>query len=209
MVMKINTCVAALIKLKIIKCLLSLTILSISLASFAIDNTDQNRSQETKVKQSFLSCSLITSEHLTGLQLYQRGLPKNLALEALPNISRDGKKRLDYIYEWAKRTGILNAYADINTNYARCATLVYEQNGRPAPDLKEHAYYFCAGENRIRYEMILKLDRKTPIKEIVVGLPKRYTQVAKRYEMLIDKQGLLAAFDLTANNLKACLKQIE
>lgn len=177
--------------------------------ALALDNTDQNGTQANRLKQSFLSCSIITSEHLTGLQLYQRGLPKELALDSLPNISRDGKKRLGYIYDWAKRTGILNAYADINTNYARCATLVFEQNGRPAADLKEHAYYFCAGENKIRYEMILKLDQNISMEAMLAGLPSRYVQVAQRYKKLIKEQGTLAAFDLTANNLKACLQQIE
>lgn len=194
-----------------LKYLLSLSLILITCAGnvWALDNTEQNGTQEKPLKQSFLSCSIITSEHLTVLQLYQRGLPKQLALEALPNISRDGKKRLDYLYDWAKQSGILNAYADINTNFARCATLVYEQNGRPPADLKEHAYYFCAGENRIRYEMMLKLDRQMSMNEILSGLPKRYEIVAARYKKLIDEEGMLAAFDLTANNLKACLQQIE
>tara|TARA_R110001592_G_scaffold137324_1_gene355236 strand:+ start:21433 stop:22056 length:624 start_codon:yes stop_codon:yes gene_type:complete len=184
-------------------------LISCSFSVLALDNTDKKRTQAPELKQSFLSCSIITSEHLTALQLYQRGLPKKLAIESLPSISRDGKKRLEYVYEWAKKIGILNAYADINTNYARCSTLVYEQNGRPAADLKEHAYYFCAGENKIRFEIILKLDKKMSMGEITNKLPSRYTQVTERYKRLINDKGMLAAFDLTANNLKACLQQIE
>lgn len=175
----------------------------------ALDNTDKKGTQVSVPKQSFLSCSIITSEHLTALQLYQRGLPKQLAVESLPNISREGKKRLDYVYAWAKKTGILNAYADINTNYARCSTLVYEQNGRPAPDLKEHAYYFCSGENKIRFEIILKLDKNLSVNEITNQLPSRYNHVVEHYKRLITHKGMLAAFDLTANNLKTCLQQIE
>ena len=98
---------------------------------------------------------------------------------------------------------------NVNTNYARCSTLVYEQNGQPAADLKEHAYYFCSGENKIRYEIILKLDKQMSMNEITHKLPARYTQVAERYKILISDKGMLAAFDLTANNLKACLQQIE
>lgn len=190
----------------------SLFIIALCLTSFsvcALDNTDNNSRQAVKVKQSFLSCSIITSEHLTALQLYQRGIPKKLAAESLPNISRDGKKRLAYIYDWVKKIGILNAYADINTNYARCSTLVYKQQGKPAADLKEHAYYFCSGENKIRYEIILKLDRNHSIQDITKDLPASYTKVAQRYKNLISNKGVLAAFDLTANNLKACLQQIE
>lgn len=175
----------------------------------ALDNTDSDTRQAVNVKQSFLSCSIITSEHLTALQLYQRGIPRELAADSLPNISRDGKKRLAYIYDWVKEIGILNAYADINTNYARCSTLVYKKQGRPAPDLKEYAYYFCSGENKIRYEIMLKLDRNHSIKEITKDLPASFLSVAQRYKILIKEKGTLAAFDLTANNLKACLQQIE
>lgn len=177
--------------------------------SSALDNKNSSSKQVKQVKQSFLSCALITSEHLTGLQLFQRGLPLELASESLPNISRDGKKRLEFVYDLAKKIGILNAYADINTNFARCSTLVYEKNGKPAADLKEHAYYFCAGENKIRYEIILKLDRRFSLTEINRSLPASYQPIIARYKKLIDDEGLLAAFDLTANNLKACLNQIE
>ena len=85
-------------------------------------------------KHSYLSCSIITSEHLTVLQLYQRGLPKQLAIESLPNITRAAKKRVKYVYDLAKKIGILNTYADINTNYARCSTAVFQIKGKPAPD---------------------------------------------------------------------------
>ena len=196
-------------KILFMKAIIIVFLLSCSITTLALDNTDKKVTQASSLKQSFLSCSIITSEHLTALQLYQRGLPKELALASLPGISRDGRKRLDYVYDWAKRIGILNAYADINTNYARCSTLVYEQNGRPAVDLKEHAYYFCSGENKIRYEIILKLDKQMSMNEITYKLPIRYAQVAEHYKKLIDNKGILAAFDLTANNLKACLQQIE
>ncbi len=194
---------------RLVKSIVSSFLISCSFTVVALDNTDKNGTQASAPKQSFLSCSIITSEHLTALQLYQRGLPKDLALESLPGISRSGKKRLDYVYEWAKKIGILNAYADINTNFARCSTLVYQQNGLPAADLKEHGYYFCAGENKIRYEIILKLDKKMSMTEITNKLPSRYIKVAQDYQTLINNKGMLAAFDLTANNLKACLQQIE
>jgi hypothetical protein len=193
----------------VIKTIVLTFLISCSFSVLALDNTDTKGTQVSAPKQSFLSCSIITSEHITALQLYQRGLPKKLALESLPGISRDGKKRLEYVYDWAKRIGILNAYSDINTNYARCSTLVYEQNGRPAADLKEHPYYFCSGENKIRFEIILKLDKNMSMNEITNKLPSRYTLVVERYKKLINDKGMLAAFDLTANNLKACLQQIE
>lgn len=186
-----------------------MALLVFSHTSLALDNKNNTATQAKTVKQTFLSCAIITSEHLTALQLFQRGLPMQLAIESLPGISRDGKKRLEFVYDLARRIGILNAYADINTNFARCSTLVYETNGKPAADLKEHAYYFCSGENKIRYEIILKLDRNFSVDEISKVLPSRYREVVLRYKNLIAEQGNLAAFDLTANNLKACLQQIE
>lgn len=195
--------------LYIVKAFLFCLLFQFQTNAFALDNTGQKPNQAKQMKQSFLSCSLITSEHLTSLQLYQRGIPVDLAAESLPNISRDGKKRLEYVYGWAKRIGILNAYADINTNYARCATGVYQTSGKPAADQKEHAYYFCSGENKTRFEIILKLNQNMSLEEIKNSLPSRYHPIVNTYKALIDNKGSLAAFDLTANNLKACLQQIE
>lgn len=196
----------------ILLCLFLLAWLMLALmpTSYAsANNTRQVAAENQMGEQTFFSCSIITSEHLTALQLYQRGLPLKLAAESLPGITRDGKKRLGHVYELAEKIGILNAYADINTNYARCSTLVFERLGKPAADLKEHGYYFCAGENKVRFEIILKLDRTFSAREIIKDLPAQYESVVRSYQQLIHSQGNLAAFDLTANNLKACLQQIE
>ena len=181
-----------------------------SINSFADEQTTSGTEQYKKAfKQSHLSCSIITSEHLTILQLYQRGLPKQLAIDSLPNISRGAKKRVDYVYNLAKDIGILNAYADINTNYARCSTLVHKIKGKPAVDQKEYAYYYCSGENKLRFELILQIDQRHPINSIYEKAPSTHYTVVQDYLKLVKTKGMLAAFDLTANNLKSCLKQIE
>jgi len=159
-------------------------------------------------KQSHLSCAIITSEHLTTLQLFQRGLPKAAALKSLPNISREARKRVDYVYNLAKSIGILNAYSDINTNFTRCSTLVHQVKGKPAVDLKEHDYYFCSGENKLRFEIILLINHNRSLDNIYTKIPASHYLVARNYKKLIDDKGTLAAFDLTANNLKACLNLI-
>ena len=164
---------------------------------------------QSRFKQTHLSCAVISSEHLTALQLYQRGLPRKLAIESLPSISREGKKRLDYVYQLATRIGVLNAYADINTNFSRCSTLVHQYRGRPAPDLAEHAYYYCSGENKLRYEIILYIDKGLSQEELKQTIPESHHSVLRNYHRLIRRKGTLAAFDLTANNLKACIAQIE
>lgn len=162
-----------------------------------------------KTKQTHLSCAIITSEHLTALQLFQRGLPKDVAIESLPSISRQGRKRVDYVYKLAKRVGTLNAYSDINTNFARCSTLVHQSKGLPASDLAEYGYYYCSGENKLRFEIILMIDQGLSEETLKEKIPSTHHKILKRYQQLIVKKGNLAAFDLTANNLKACLKQIE
>lgn len=158
---------------------------------------------------TYLSCALITSEHLTTLQLYQRGLPKKLALEALPNISRQGRKRVDYVYDFAKQVGVLNAYTDINTNFSRCAYLVHKTKGVPARDLKEYGYYFCSGENKVRFELLLYIDQGYTSEKLKTIIAKKHHHLIGEYQNLVKNRGNLAAFDLIANNLKACLQQIE
>jgi len=175
------------------------------------DRASQNNTELYKqnFKQSHLSCAIITSEHLTILQLFQRGLPKKLAIDSLPSISRGARKRVDYVYDLAKSIGVLNAYADINTNFARCSTLVHQIKGKPAVDQKERAYYFCSGENKLRFELILNINQQFSLDYIYKKIPASHYAVANNYKRLIDEKGVLAAFDLTANNLQSCLKLIE
>jgi len=184
-----------------------LSILIFSLFSHTAYSTS-NDEVKAKFKQSFLSCSVITSEHLTVLQLYQRGIPRDLAIAELPNITRAAKERVKYVYDLAKKIGILNAYADINTNFARCSTMVHQVNGTPAADLKEHNYYYCAGENKIRFEALLMINQNKSLKKLIPSFPRKYETTIINLYQLINSKGTLAAFDLTANNLKACLNQI-
>lgn len=163
---------------------------------------DQN---ENGLAQSYASCALITSEYLTSLQLYQRGVSKDLALAELPRISRSAKTRLGYVYDLAKQQGLLNTYADINTNFARCSRQVYQQLGQPAQDSTDYGYYFCAGENKLRFEMILRGDQSLSRERYLALAPDSHLDIALRYYQLIQGKGLLAAFDYTANNLKSCL----
>lgn len=157
---------------------------------------------------SYMSCAVISSEHLTALQLYQRGIRLDDALEYLPKISREGKKRLSYIYDLAAEQGLLNTYADINTNFARCSKSVHERLGAPAIDLREHGYYYCSGENKLRFEIILNIDKHRRIESVLEKTPKSHHSVAQEYSQLISREGILAALDLTANNLKACLSNL-
>jgi len=168
-------------------------------------SADDNK---TAPSQDYVSCAVITSEHLTTLQLYQRGVSLDLALSALPKINREAKKRVHYIYSLAKKIGILNTYADINTNFARCSTLAYKIHGQPAKDLLDYGYYYCSGESKIRYEAILYTDRYMNLEKVIEKTPDTHIKVAIDYYKLIENKGILAAFDLTANNLKSCINNL-
>ena len=170
-----------------------------SLVAFA-DREDQH---------SFLSCALITSEYLTTLQLYQRGVPLETAVNNLPKISKSAKTRVASVYELAENIGILNAYADINTNYARCAHRLFKSKGAPAKDQVDYGYYFCSGENKIRFEIILHSDRYLRLDKVLQKTPDSHIKTAIDYYNVIANKGLLAAFDLNANNLKTCLTKLD
>ncbi|GEM_PF-1345246 len=183
------------------------TIALISLL-FSADMHAEEALDGEKLGHDFISCSIISSEHLTTLQLYQRGVPLETALESLPDISREAKKRVQFIYQLAKNIGILNAYADINTNFSRCANLVYKNSGKPFADQADYGYFFCAGENKRRFEIILYTDRYMDLDKVIEKAPDTHIDVAISYFKLIRAKGLLAAFDFTANNLKACLNNL-
>ncbi len=164
---------------------------------------------KNKFRHSFQSCALISSEHLTTLQLRQRGLPLAAALTELPGLSDSGKQRVQFIYSMVDSIGILNAYADINTNFSRCAKLVYDVLGKPAPDSAEYGYYFCAGENKLRFELMLRIDAGQAPGEIMRTIPDSHFHIFNQYQKLIEGKGMLAAFDFTANNLKGCLSKLQ
>lgn len=161
------------------------------------------------ISHDFISCAFLTVEQLTILQLAQRGISQQVALETLPLSRAKAKERIAGVYSLLDREGILNAYSLINSNYARCSKLVYEAKGVPAKDLLEYPYYFCAGENKIRYEIILRINESFDIDRVLKETPDSHFDVAIQYFKLIENKGLLASFDYTANNLKACIEQIE
>lgn len=166
-------------------------------------------SSTSDIPHDFISCAFLTVEQLTILQLAQRGISQQVALETLPLSRAKAKERIATVYSLLDREGILNAYSLINSNYARCSKLVYEAKGAPAKDLLEYPYYYCAGENKIRYEIILRINESFDLDRVLSETPDSHFDVAIQYFKLVENKGLLASFDYTANNLKACIQQIE
>jgi len=159
---------------------------------------------DTTFEHNYISCAQSTVETLTIVQLAQRGLLESDALSELP-ARRPTKQRIKDIYALINKEGILNTYSFVNSNYARCARLVYEREGIPAKDLASYRYYFCAGENKIRYEILLHTNEKFDLDYVVSNTPDSHLDTAITYFNLAHQQGLLAAFDYTANNLKSCI----
>ena len=63
--------------------------------------------------------------------------------------------------------------------------------------------------DKIRYEIILRINESFDIDRVLKETPDSHFDVAIQYFKLIENKGLLASFDYTANNLKACIEQIE
>lgn len=151
---------------------------------------------------------MMTAEYLTTLQLYQRGISEEQALKEIPFSSRGAKERLQQIYQLARSESILDSYSFINTNFARCAKQAHKTFGIPAKDTVDYGYYFCAGENKIRYEIILHINASFDLDKVLSQTPDTHLDTAISYYNLIKEKGILAAFDYTANNFKACLKRL-
>jgi hypothetical protein len=181
--------------------LASLFALLFSANSFA--NSSQNNFEQT-----YASCSAITSEYLTLIQLYQRGIQVDQALASMPFQTAGSKERVIELYALIKELGVIDTYVQVNTNFARCSRLVYETSGTPETNTEEHAYYFCAGENKVRFEAILQVNQSYDLNKVLAATPDTHMDVAISYFNLIQDKGILAAFDYTANNFKACLKQV-
>ena len=175
--------------------------------SYSSDQISQ-ASNDDNLEQGYISCSHITAENLTVLQLAQRGLTQAVALKELPFNHRKAKQRLAVVYKLVEEQGILNAYSIVNSNFARCAKLAHEVRGVPAKDMLEYGYYFCAGENKLRYETILRINDGFNLDKVLAETPDSHFDVAISYFKLIEQKGILASFDYTANNFKACLKRI-
>jgi len=170
--------------------------------------SDSALSNEKNIEHSYQSCTMITTELLTTIQLYEKGIPLDLLIESLPNLSKDGEKRVRLTYQLAEKAEPLSSYSAINSDYAKCAKKVFSKHGKPAPTSVEYGYYFCSGENKLRYEIALSIYLKAIKDEVIPQLPKSRQRIGNHYFNLAEKEGLEAVFDLMANSLKHCVNQL-
>lgn len=157
------------------------------------------------VGESYESCSMITSEYLTVVQLHQKGFSADQLKVSLPDITAQGKKDVDALYRALKRDGVVPTYANINGRYTQCAKQVFDKHGKPPKGSREEHYYFCAGENKLRYQIVLASYLGGTEKQILPQLPEGRRDLAKSLIAMAKKDGYEQAFDLLATQLKQCI----
>lgn len=156
-------------------------------------------------RQSYESCSLITSQYLTVIQLLGRGFSEEMLQQALPDITADSAARVEALGELVKSEGLTKTYTRVNVEYARCATAVYQQSGVPEIGSREAHFHFCAGENKVRHEVLMAAMLQAPEEAVRTQLPEAHRSIiAPLYEMY-NIEGADAVYDSLASELKLCI----
>lgn len=160
---------------------------------------------EAATRQSFESCSLITSEYLTVLQLASRGFDRDTLTATLPSISDKAQSRVDALLELVDKEGLDATYSRINTEYAACARKVYEENGLPPQGSREDHFHFCAGENKVRYEVLMAAMVGARPDQVLPQLAGQHRNAARAVFDTHRQGGPLSVFDHLATELKHCV----
>jgi hypothetical protein len=154
---------------------------------------------------SYQACGAITREYITSVQLYQKGFALDKLKKTLPGLTPQGAKRLTEIFGLVKKNGVLPIYSNIHSKYAECAKSVYKSKGIPDRTSREYNYYFCAGEDKLRYEIALAIYLKGSKEEVLPQIPPQRRAIASYYYQIAGTKGIEAVFDLLAHSLKSCL----
>ncbi|MGM0769850.1 MAG: hypothetical protein ACQEV6_17685 [Pseudomonadota bacterium] len=154
---------------------------------------------------SYESCSLIAGEYLTVLQLASRGLDENVLKASLPDISAPAQQRVDSLLELSRTDGLIETYSTIHSEYAACARQVFRHNGMPEAGSRESSFHFCAGENKVRYEITLAAIMSAPLPDVKSSLTPVHHTMATALYRLYEDEGALVVFDNLASELKHCL----
>ncbi len=160
-----------------------------------------------KPRHSYESCSLITSEYLTVLQLASRGLSADVLKQSLPDISSDATNRVEKLVRFAEENGIEEMHSTIHAEYARCAKSVFEQRGLPDEGTREAHFHYCAGENKVRYEIIMAAIIGADRQEVVGKVRPVHRGTAEAIYNMKESNSTEALFDNLASELKRCINQ--
>lgn len=156
---------------------------------------------------SYEACSMIASQYLTTIQLLQKGFDPEVLKETLPGLTEPGARRIDSLQKQIERSGVIETYSGVNARYARCASNVHEQRGQPDPGTRQHHFYVCAGENKVRYEILLAALAGGQPEEIREQLAPPHRKVATRIFQRLRESNTDVVFSELASELKMCLKK--
>lgn len=184
----------------VVTSVLACTLLSVTSGALASETTAGSQ-------QSYESCSMITSEYVTVLQLLSRGFDGESLSEALPDISPQAGQRVRTLTRLVEEQGLVDTYSQINSEYARCARTVYQRQGKPQASSREGHFHFCAGENKVRYEVLMSAVVGADRREVLPQLASQHQAVANAVFDLYLQEGPLTVFDSLASELKACLNR--
>ncbi|MFE8069632.1 hypothetical protein QQM79_01100 [Marinobacteraceae bacterium S3BR75-40.1] len=179
--------------------------LLLSLTAQAEDATAS--SAENKQRLSFEACSMVASEYLTVTQLYEKGFSAEQLKEALPGITDQGRQRVQKLYEALEEEGVVETYSNINSRFARCAKSAYKAHGKPQPGSREDRFYFCAGENKLRYEVVLAAWAGGTAEQILPQIPESRREVARKLIQIEEDEGIRSVFEELAQAFKACVNK--
>ncbi|WP_169334074.1 hypothetical protein [Marinobacter nanhaiticus] len=160
---------------------------------------------KTGTKQSFETCGLITSEYVTVLQLLKQGFTEKQLLASLPGLTDSGAERVEALVDAVNKKGLTETFSAVNSEYARCSQGVYDLRGAPDPVSREGHFYFCAGENKLRYEILMAASLQAPEDEVLTQVPRQRQRIVQAIFDLYRDDGLPAAFDAIGDELKYCL----
>lgn len=159
-------------------------------------------------RQSYESCSVITIEYLTILQLSGRGLSGEALAESLPDISADAARRARALAKLVRKNGLAETYSTIYSEYAACAKNVYESQGIPDSESREAHFFYCAGENKIRYEISMAAIIGATPTDVIGQLPPSYGRTVHGIFNLQKSEGSNVLFDTLATELKHCINGV-
>lgn len=156
---------------------------------------------------SFEACSMVASQYLTTVELIESGLEAEILKETLPGLTDTGAERIDALYEQVQQHGTTETYSNIKSQYASCAQSVFDEQGEPDAQTREHHFYVCAGENKTRYEILLAAWMGGELESVQEQLQPPHQEVAEVIYRMHEEHGLDAVFSELTQDLKQCIQQ--
>ena len=154
---------------------------------------------------TYEACGLVAGQYLTTIQLLQQGFDAAVLKETLPGLTGKGARRIRAIEDQISEDGLIDTYSSVNARYARCASRVNDNQGKPEPKTREQHFYICAGENKVQYEIMLAALAGGHLEEVKPQLAKAHRGMAEKIYRRLGETNVATVFREMASELKACL----